>query len=98
MMSGWMRAWGVALIALAVWLLSVTTYSPHRVANATAPATSFSAARAANVLATILGPERPHPVGSLENAAVRARIIDEFAKLGVAAKTYRAFTCNSLRK
>src|SRR5277367_2434615 len=96
-MNGWMRAWGMALVALAVWFLSATTYSPHHVADASAPATSFSAARAEAVLATILGPERPHPVGSLENAAVRARIIEEFAKLGVHAQTYRAFTCNPWR-
>jgi hypothetical protein len=96
-MSGWSRAWGVALVALGVWLLSAYTYSPHSVADQAAPATSFSAARAETVLATILGPERPHPVGSAENAAVRARIIDEFAKLGVHAQTYRAFTCNPWR-
>jgi hypothetical protein len=90
-----LRSWGLALLVLAVWLLSHYQYDPHNVAPASAPAETFSAARAEAILATILGPERPHPVGSAENAAVRARIIDQFAKLGVTAKTYRAFTCNS---
>jgi Peptidase family M28 len=83
---------------LAVWLLSHYQYDPHSVTPASAPVESFSAERAEATLATILGPERPHPVGSVENAAVRARIIDQFAKLGVATKTYRAFTCNPWRK
>lgn len=93
-----LRAWGLALLALAVWLLSHREYDPHTEAPVSAPVESFSADRAEATLATILGPERPHPVGSAENAAVRARIIDQFAKLGVPAKTYRAFTCNPWRK
>lgn len=93
-----LRAWGLALLALAVWLLSHYAYDPHSAAPASAPATSFSSARAEETLAAILGPERPHPVGSAENAAVRARILDQFAKLGVPAKTYRAFTSNSSRR
>ena len=93
-----LRAWGLALLALAVWLMSHYEYDPHYAAPASAPVTSFSSARAEATLATILGPERPHPVGSAENVAVRARIIDQFAKLGVPAKTYHAFTCNSSRR
>jgi hypothetical protein len=93
-----LRAWGLALLALAIWLLAHYQYDPHRAAPTSAAVESFSAARAEATLATILGPERPHPVGSAENAAVRARIIDQFAKLGVPAKTYRAFTCNAWRK
>ena len=93
-----LRAWGLALLALAIWQLSHHQYDPHSAAPASAPATSFSAARAEATLAAILGPERPHPVGSAENAAVRARILDQFAKLGVTAKTYRAFTCNSSKR
>src|SRR5271156_2407352 len=93
-----LRAWGLALLALAVWLLSHYEYDPHSTAPASVPVESFSAARAEATLATILGPERPHPVGSAEIAAVRARIIDQFAKLDVSAKPYRAFTCNSSRR
>ena len=92
-----LRAWGLALLALAIWLLCSHLSQPHGIAGLDAPAANFSAGRAEAVLARILGPERPHPVGSAENAAVRARILSEFANLGVPARTYRAFTCNTWR-
>jgi hypothetical protein len=92
-----LRTWALALVALIVWHVMQHSYDPHYSAPATAPADSFSAARAEQTLAAILGPERPHPVGGVENAAVRARIIEQFAKLGITAKTYRAFTCNPWR-
>ena len=66
-------------------------------ADASAPATTFSSARANATLARVLGPERPHQVSSAENAAVRARILKEFAGLGVPTRTYQAFTCNPWR-
>lgn len=92
-----MRAWGLALLAVAIWFLCARVGEPRQVTGLDAPAANFSAGRAEAVLARILGPERPHPVGSTENAAVRARILSEFAKLGVTAQTYRAFTCNTWR-
>ncbi|HKD22775.1 MAG TPA: M20/M25/M40 family metallo-hydrolase [Rhizomicrobium sp.] len=93
-----LRAWGLALIALGFWFLASHDSQPRRVETSTAPRVSFSSARAEQTLATILGPERPHPIGTAENAAVHARILDEFAKLGVHAETYRAFTCNPWRR
>src|SRR5215472_3773872 len=93
-----LRAWGLALLALGFWFLAAHESQPRRTEPLTAPAESFSSARAEQTLATILGPERPHPIGSAENAAVHARILDEFAKLGVHAETYRAFTCNPWRR
>jgi hypothetical protein len=93
-----LRAWGLALVALGFWFLASHQSQPQRTAPLTAPAESFSSARAEQTLATILGPERPHPIGSAENAAVRARIRDEFAKLGMKTQTYRAFTCNPWRR
>ncbi|MEI9932928.1 MAG: M20/M25/M40 family metallo-hydrolase [Rhizomicrobium sp.] len=45
----------------------------------------------------MLGPEIPHPVSSDEDANVRARILKEFAALGVKTTTYKAFTCNAWR-
>ncbi len=96
-MGGVARAAALVLIALAVWFLCYSEGQPHRVADANAPAETFSAMRAETILARILGPERPHPVGSAENAAVRARIQGEFAKLQVQTETYSAFTCNTFR-
>ncbi len=93
-----LRAWGLALSALAAMLLGYWDGQSHGAAGFAAPAESFSAARAEAVLVRLLGPERPHPAGSAENAAVRARILKEFARLGVSARSYRAFTCNAWHK
>jgi hypothetical protein len=92
-----MRAVMLVLLALAVWFLCQSESQPQRVADINAPAAAFSAARAEAVLARILGPEKPHPVGSAENAAVRARIQAEFAQLAVQTETYSAFTCRPYR-
>src|SRR4051812_42947395 len=91
-------AWAPGLLALGVWFLSSWANRPHgTMVPANGNPASFSAARAEAVLARVLGPERPHPVGSAENDAVRGRILNEFAALGVPARTFRAFTCNAWR-
>jgi hypothetical protein len=95
--NGLVRAGVLALVAVAFWFVSISTVEPRRVADAAAAASTFSAARAEETLARVLGPEIPHPVSSAENAAVRARILKEFANLGVPAHTYQAFTCNTWR-
>lgn len=92
-----LRVWLLALVAVGVWWLSLYTGTPHRTVDASAPATAFSSARAYDTLGRVLGPEKPHPVSSDENAAVRARILKEFAALGVPTHTYQAFTCNAWR-
>ncbi len=96
-MNGVVRAWLLALVAVAVWFLCEYTGEPHRTVDASAPVTAFSSARAYATLGRVLGPEKPHPVSSAENAAVRARILKEFADLGVPTHTYQAFTCNAWR-
>jgi hypothetical protein len=96
-MGAVVRAWVLALVAVGVWFLSVYVGNPHGARDASAPVTAFSSARADATLARVLGPEIPHPVSSAENAAVRARILKEFANLGVPTHTYQAFTCNAWR-
>ena len=90
----------LALVALcvAIWAFSKYDYAKPEVLGETAAPAEFSAGRAYATLGRLLGPEKPHPVSTAENAAVRARIIDQFAKLGVTAKPVRAFTCNSSRR
>lgn len=95
---GWIRIGFLMLIVTAIWFVSVHTGNPHRIVGASGPASEFSATRAEATLARLLGPERPHPVSSAENAAVRDRILKEFAALGVPTQTYRAFTCNPWRR
>src|SRR5205823_14011597 len=67
------------------------------VIQVTRSAAGFSAESAEGFLDRIIGPERAHPVGSAEDAAVRARILKELAALHVPARTYAAFTCNAWR-
>ncbi len=92
-----LRAWMLGLTALGVWCLCYLTAQPPAAHHGTQPVYQFSAARAEKTLAGILGQERPHPVSSDENAAVRGRILKEFATLGIPARTYASFTCNAWR-
>lgn len=89
----------VALCAIAVglWFLAKYDYAQPKILSAQAPSREFSAGRAEQALARILGPELPHPASSNENAAVRARILSEFERIGVKAQTYTAFACNAWR-
>lgn len=84
--------WGVVMIA-AIFLLSLEGLRPPRPQPARAPANQFSALRAMNVLRRLVGDDRPHPVGSRANDAVRARIIDELQKLGFQPEVQSAFEC-----
>lgn len=88
------RIWFLGLVAAGIWFLSVYGSSAPTPLPLDAPATEFSAARADATLARLLGPERPHPVGSPEAAAFRARLQDELTKLGV---THEAITQESCR-
>jgi hypothetical protein len=89
------RIWGIALLAAAIWLLTVYGQSRPAALGPDAPATQFSAARADAVLGRLLGDQRPHPVGSQAAALFRARLLDELQALGVQARTRTATSCTS---
>ena len=89
------RIWGLAALAAAIWLLSVYGQSMPSPLPADAPVMEFSQSRADAALGRVLGPERPHPVGSAEAAAVRGRILKELAAMGVAAHQEREMSCVS---
>lgn len=95
---GLIRVAGLALLAVIFWFAAGAAYDRPAPLPAAAPATEFSAMRADATLARILGPARPHPAGTAENAAERRRILDELAKLGVKATTYTAFACNPVHR
>lgn len=76
--------------ATACWLIGAPTPEPL---GADAPSTVFSAARADAVLGRLIGPQVPHPLSSPENAAVRDRVIAEFAALGIDAVVERSRGC-----
>ncbi|MGZ5922070.1 MAG: M20/M25/M40 family metallo-hydrolase, partial [Rhizomicrobium sp.] len=88
-----MRNWLLALASVAIWLLAAHVQSGTAPRGADAPPNQFSAARAEAVLARVEGPQRPHPAGSAENAAVHARVRRELAALGVPVTELRARQC-----
>ncbi len=93
---GMLRAWILALLAVGIWFLSVYETGPAPL-PAVAPATEFSAARAGAALAQLMGPQRPHPVGSAENAALTARLADQLRALGLSPSIQTATSCESGR-
>jgi hypothetical protein len=84
-----------AFVALGLVLLCVLRANqPPEPRGTDVPATEFSAARALATLREIAGPERPHPIGSAENAAVRQRILTVLGRLGIPAHLETAFACH----
>jgi hypothetical protein len=83
------------LLAAGFWFLQTYGAAKPDVLPSSAPATLFSAGRAERVLARILGPEKPHPVSSDENARVRSRIVKELSQLGLRPFVLRGFACHT---
>ena len=92
------RLAGLALVALAIWLISSVFDGQPRAKGFDAPATEFSAARADATLGQLLGPEIPHPVSTPANEAVRDRVRAAFAALSVKTNVYRALGCTGRPK
>jgi len=84
----------VGAVLAATFLLSLEGLRPPAPKPTNAPATQFSAGRAREVLARLLGGGLPHPTGSAANDAVRAQIIVELTKLGYQPELQSAFACD----
>ncbi|MBA3546322.1 MAG: hypothetical protein H0T76_07565, partial [Nannocystis sp.] len=67
----------VLLACLGAAVLALWCAKPPQPLPADAPAHSFSAMRARERLAVLLGDEAPHPIGSAANLAVRTRLLAE---------------------
>jgi Peptidase family M28 len=67
-------------------LIAISRLSPPGIVSKTAPATDFSSGRAMEHL-KVIG-RAPHPVGSLEHAAVRKYIIGELSSWGLQPETH----------
>lgn len=93
---------GLALAAALLLLLAAMAFKDALVRLPSPPgtptATGFDADRAAARLARILGPQRPHPVDSAENDAVRARLIAEMRAVGLEPQVTDHFACNSFER
>jgi Peptidase family M28 len=83
-------ACGIALVFAA----TVLAYLPASVLGIDAAPTEFSAGRALQVLQDLVGDNRPHPLGSVANAAVRTAIVSKLAALGYATEVQTGLVCN----
>ncbi|MGH9748291.1 MAG: M20/M25/M40 family metallo-hydrolase, partial [Candidatus Acidiferrales bacterium] len=77
-----------------IFLLSLVGSRPPSAQPISAPDSEFSAGRARAILETLVGDGTPHPTGSAANDAVRARILEEFSKLGYAPEVQTGFACD----
>jgi len=84
----------VLLACLGAAVLALWCARPPEPSPADAPGHVFSATRARERLAVLLGDEAPHPVGSVANAAVRSRLLAELVALGLTPEEQRGFMCN----
>jgi hypothetical protein len=85
-------------LAVGIWLLSAYGQSRPPALGTDAPAMQFSAGRADAVLGRVLDRQSPHPAGSAESAAVRARILKELADLGIPTRTETRTSCFSEKR
>jgi hypothetical protein len=89
-----LRAWALALLVFGIWAFTKYVDALPTPLRVDAPATVFSAGRAEVVLGRLLGPQVPHPASSAENARLRQRILDEYARMGIATTTQQGLGCN----
>ena len=91
--GGWGLPVALVLLALVLVLAHVRTRPPAP-KPADASMQEFSAARAREILKTLLGDGAPHPVGSAANARVRERIVSHLRWLGYTPEVRESFVCN----
>ena len=84
----------VLIACLGAAVLALWGARPPAPRSVDAPAHDFSAIRAREKLAVLLGDEAPHPVGSAANVAVRSRLVAELRALGLAPEEQQGFMCS----
>jgi peptidase M28-like protein len=91
--AGWGLLAGLVALALTLGLMILLS-SPSAPKPKDAPLTEFSAGRAREIQANLLGEGVPHPVGSPANARVRERILATLRGLGLTPKVEESFICS----
>ena len=92
----WLPILIVGLLLLGFALKGVMLIPPSPPATV-APGT-FDTSRALGRLQRILGDQRPHPVDSADNDAVRDRLIAELRAIGLQPRVQEAFDCSAMPK
>ncbi|MBX3562404.1 MAG: M20/M25/M40 family metallo-hydrolase [Sphingomonas sp.] len=91
--------WLAIMIAVLLTAMALKGELVRLPAPAETPAADrFDANRSAARLARILGDERPHPVDSDANDAVRERLITEMRALGLSPRVTDDFACNGFER
>jgi len=85
---------GVFAFVTAITVALVYLWQSQLVAPSGAATGTFSATRAIATLSSLLKEQRPHPVGSPENAIVRDRIVAELKAAGYAPEVQPALQCD----
>jgi hypothetical protein len=83
---------GLLLLLLAFFAMQARSAPPDP-RPADAPASEFSAGRAAQVLKDLVGDGTPHVIGTEANARVRDRVVAAFRANGYAPEIQTAFVC-----
>lgn len=89
--------WGIVGVFASVTAITVALvylWQSQLVAPSGAATSAFSATRAFATLSSLLAEQRPHPVGSPENAVVRDRIVAELKAAGYAPEVQAALQCD----
>ncbi|MDP3295357.1 MAG: M20/M25/M40 family metallo-hydrolase [Nevskia sp.] len=84
---------GLTLITLLL-MFQALRYRPSPALGLDAPPNLFSAQRAVDALAIVLGDESPHPTGSPANHAVRDRLVATLTSLGYAPEIQTGRSCD----
>ena len=92
----WLPGLVVGLLLFAFAIKGVLLIPPHPPASIAAGA--FDTARALARLERVLGDERPHPVDSAANDAVRNRLIAELRAIGLEPRIQAATDCSAMPK
>ncbi|WP_156029998.1 M28 family peptidase [Sphingomonas sp. URHD0057] len=94
-MANWLRALLVFALLLAGFALKGVLIAPPT-APAHVRAGEFDTSRAATRLQRILGDERPHPVDSAADDAVRTRLIAELRASGLQPQVHETMDCSAM--
>ena len=92
-MTQWVRGLIVFALLLAGFAMKGALIAPPRGA-----AGEFDVQRAAGRLQRILGDDRPHPVDSVADDAVRGRLIGELQAIGLQPRVQEATDCSAMPK